>query len=273
MSVVMCIAYILIVFVLIEGFKVEKILHTSVFSIITAAIGFCIMQMLKVQGQTFAKNLEKNKRIREDYSNRKGKKGKRRYKSMKGYWVKSAIGDVLIKCFTLALSSVGMIYIMVEGSGDYSLLLLAAVNLLMFAGFGLISLCKAYDFYNEEYVPYMLHEIESQEASFEEKQITITINKGDNENENDNEREITKSMEMAKNTSGKQRDDMVHNSGRTDILESSDNNGNTLPSSESTSMVNSSCNDSILGRTIHTSNATSACINSVVEEDSSKTYE
>ena len=56
-SVIMAIAYILVVFVLIEGFKAEKLLNTTIFSVITAAIGFCIMQMLKIQGQDFAKNL------------------------------------------------------------------------------------------------------------------------------------------------------------------------------------------------------------------------
>jgi hypothetical protein len=158
-SVVMAIAYILVVFVLIEGFKVDKLLNTTIFSIITAAIGFCIMQMLKIQGQSFAKNLPANKDIIDKYSKREGEK-ERKYKSLKRYWITSAISDAVVKCLTLALTSIGMIYIMIEGSGDYSLLILAGVNLLMFAGFGLIALCKAYDFFNEEYVPYMLHEID-----------------------------------------------------------------------------------------------------------------
>lgn len=156
---IMAIAYIIVVFVLIEGFKAEKLLNTTIFSIITAAIGFCIMQMLKIQGQTFAKNLTKNKSIVEEYSKRKNVNNTRKYKTMKHYWITSTIIDVLVKCLTLSITSIGMVYIMIEGSGDYSLLLLAAVNLLMFAGFGLISLCKAYDFYNEEYIPFMLNEI------------------------------------------------------------------------------------------------------------------
>ena len=42
-SVVMAIAYIVMVFVLIQGFKAETLLNTTLFSIITAIIGFCIM--------------------------------------------------------------------------------------------------------------------------------------------------------------------------------------------------------------------------------------
>lgn len=49
-SVIMAIAYIVIVFVLVEGFQSKALLQTTVFSIITAAVGFCIMQMLKIQG-------------------------------------------------------------------------------------------------------------------------------------------------------------------------------------------------------------------------------
>lgn len=182
-SVIMAIAYIVIVFVLIEGFKAEALLNTTIFAIITAAIGFCIMQMLKIQGQEFAKNLPDNKEVLAEYIRRKSPDNKgRKYKSMKNYWVKSVIADVLIKCLTLTLTSIGMIYIMIEGSGDYSLLLLAAVNLLMFAGFGLISLCKAYDFYNEEYVPYMLNEIEKADT-----QVIETIKQNSSDYNTNNE--------------------------------------------------------------------------------------
>lgn len=42
-SIIMAIAYIIVVFVLIEGFKAETLLNTTIFSIITAIVGFCIM--------------------------------------------------------------------------------------------------------------------------------------------------------------------------------------------------------------------------------------
>lgn len=154
-AVIMAIAYVIAVFILIEGFKVEKLLNTTIFSIITAAIGFCIMQMLKIQGQSFAANLEENVTIVREFNRNRIDKI-RKYHSMTYFWVTSCISDIALKCITLAVASIGMVYIMIEGSGDYNLLFLAAVNLLMFAGFGLISLVKAYDFYNDEYIPYML---------------------------------------------------------------------------------------------------------------------
>ena len=174
-SAIMAIAYIVVVFVLIEGFKVDTILNTTIFSIVTAIIGFCIMQMLKIQGQSFAANIEENKKIYNKYvrSETKDKKAH----SMKYYWIKSCIIDIITKCLTLAITSIGMVYIMIEGSKDYNLLLLAGVNLLMFAGFGLIGLTNSYDFYNDSYVPYMLEQIKAREEQ-ESNQTRENIQQG-----------------------------------------------------------------------------------------------
>lgn len=48
----------------------------------------------------------------------------------------------------------------IQGSNDYNLLFLAIVNLLMFVCFGFISLVNAYDFYNNNHVPYMKEQLE-----------------------------------------------------------------------------------------------------------------
>lgn len=61
-----------------------------------------------------------------------------------------------MKCATLSATTIGLIYIVVQGSNDYNLLFLAIVNLLMFMCFGFISLVNAYDFYNNNHVPYMI---------------------------------------------------------------------------------------------------------------------
>lgn len=83
---------------------------------------------------------------------------------MKYFWAKSITGDAIGKALTVGLTTAGIIYIVVEGSQDYSLLLLGVVNLLMFACFGLISLVKAYDFYNNNYIPYIQERINEIEA-------------------------------------------------------------------------------------------------------------
>ena len=153
-AVLMVIAYICIVLVMIFGFKVKSIEQSITFAIVNGAVGFVIMQFLKVQGIDFAKSLPDNQKILTEYYNSKDPKIKKHH-SITFYWIKSVVMDVLSKVLTIAGTTGCLIYIIVEGSSDYSLLLLAVVNLIMFVCFGLLSLVSSYDFYNNEHIPYL----------------------------------------------------------------------------------------------------------------------
>ena len=144
--------------VLIRGFAAEKLLQTTIFACVNAGVGFIIMQFLKVQGTSFAKMIPENKEIMDRYYTTKTKDKKLR--SIKYFWITTVIKDVIIKCATLAATSIGLIYIVIVGSNDYNLLLLAVVNLLMFICFGFLSLVNAYDFFNQRHVPYMIDQLE-----------------------------------------------------------------------------------------------------------------
>lgn len=156
-AVIMAIAYIVIVFVLINGFKAEALLQTTVFACVNAAVGFIIMQFLKYQGESFAKMLPENKEVIDRYYKTKTKDKK--VHSITYFWVTTVIKDIIVKCATLGATTIGIIYIVIQGSNDYNLLLLALVNLLMFVCFGFISLNSAYEFYNNKHVPYMLEQL------------------------------------------------------------------------------------------------------------------
>ena len=153
----MVVAYIIAVFVLIRGFKAETLLQTTIFGCVNAATGFVIMQFLKIQGVSFAKMLPENEQIIKDYYQTKTKDKK--VHSIKFFWTTSVIKDIIVKCLTLAATTVGLIYIVIQGSNDYNLLFLALVNLLMFVCFGFISLVNAYDFFNNNHVPYMKEQL------------------------------------------------------------------------------------------------------------------
>lgn len=161
-AVIMAIAYIISVFVLIHGFKAEALLQTTIFACVNAGTGFIIMQFLKVQGESFAKMLPENQELIKKYYKTKTKDKK--VHSMKFYWITSVIKDVVVKCLTLGATTVGLIYIVIQGSNDYNMLLLAIVNLLMFICFGFLSLVNAYDFYNNKHVPYMIEQLKNEEA-------------------------------------------------------------------------------------------------------------
>ena len=156
----MCIAYVLVVMVLIFGFKVKNIEQSILFAIVNAVVGFVVMQFLKIQGVDFAKALPENQKVLNHFN---AKKPKKHYHTIWFYWFKSITSDLLIKCLTIGVTTCGLIYLVIEGSRDYNLLLLAAVNLIMFICFGLVSLSNAYDYYNDNHIPYLKDKIKMEE--------------------------------------------------------------------------------------------------------------
>lgn len=150
---IMSVAYMILIFVLINGFKVDKVLQTTVFAIVNAAVGFVIMQFLKYQGICFAEMIPENKTILDQYYDSRTKDKKNH--SLTYFWVTTVIKDIIIKSGTVAATSIGVIYIVIKGSKDYTLIGLAIVNLLMFICFGFISLVKAYKYFNRTYIAYI----------------------------------------------------------------------------------------------------------------------
>lgn len=157
-AVLMSIMYIVCVVILIVGFKAQTILNVTIFAIVNALVGLIIMQFLKIQGISFAKNIPENKEILDKYYSTKTKDKK--YRSINFYWATSLIKDILLRGISVVASSIGLIYIVIQGCNDYTLLLLALVNLVMFICFGLLALNQAYEFYNNRHIPYILHQLE-----------------------------------------------------------------------------------------------------------------
>lgn len=154
----MCVAYVIVVFVLIRGFQATVIFNTLLFAAVNAIVGFIIMQFLKVQGISFAKLLPENDEIVKEYYRTKTKDKKPH--SMQFYWATSVTKDIFTKCLSVAITSAGLIYIVIQGSNDWNLLLLAIVNLIMFICFGFLALVNAYEFFNNKFIPYMKEKID-----------------------------------------------------------------------------------------------------------------
>ena len=51
---IMSVAYIVITFILVNGFEYHQTTQTFVFALVNAVVGFIIMQFLKIQGESFA---------------------------------------------------------------------------------------------------------------------------------------------------------------------------------------------------------------------------
>ena len=171
----MCVAYVIAVFVLIQGFEASVMLNAFLFAAVNALVGFIIMQFLKVQGIAFAKLLPENEELIKAYYSTKTKDKKPH--SMKFYWTVSIIKDIFTKCLGVGISSAGLIYIVVQGSNDYNLLLLAAVNLIMFICFGFLALVNAYDFFNNKFVPYMKEQIKENKECLQSTEKNLETSK------------------------------------------------------------------------------------------------
>lgn len=165
------VAYVALVCVLIFGFSARNFTQTLVFALINGVVGIIIMQMLKIQGQDFAKKLPENEEILNEYYNTKTKDKK--IHSMKYFWIKSLTSDILSKGISIIFSTAGIIYIVVQGSEDYVLLLLAFVNLVMFLCFGVLSLAKAYDFFNNQHMVYVKEQLRLYKEELERAKIEI----------------------------------------------------------------------------------------------------
>jgi len=174
-AVLTVIAYIILVVVLIFGFKAQSITQTIVFAIANGVAGVVVMQFLKIQGISFAKSIEANKDILTEYYNTQTKDKKS--KSIKYYWITSVIKDVAVKAISIIVLTTCVIYIVIEGSQNYLLLAMALVNILMFLCFGLLSLTSAYDFFNNEHIPYIKERLKEyyEETMAKDKEVSDTV--------------------------------------------------------------------------------------------------
>ena len=151
------IMYLVVTVTLVLGFQAKTFTQAIVFAIVGAVLGLIIFFFLRFQGISFAKINPENEKVLKEYST---KTPKTKYHSLKYFWIRSTLTDIITKGCTVALSTAGIIYIVIEGSEDFKLILLAFANLILFTCFGLIAMSNAYDYYNEQYVPFMKEQIE-----------------------------------------------------------------------------------------------------------------
>ncbi len=171
-------AYIILIVTLINGFQVHNTTTTITFACINAVVGMLIANFLRYQGISFAANIDDNKQLIKEYYGTKTKDKKNH--SLKYFWTLNIIKDIFTKGCTMAITTMGLIYIIIVGSKDWSLLLLAFVNLALFICFGLIALDKAYDYYNTVYVAYLKENLNEHNDMCTSMDSTSTDNSNNN---------------------------------------------------------------------------------------------
>lgn len=228
-AVLTSIAYVLLILVLINGFKIEQGPQVLTFAIVNGAVGLIIANLLKYQGLSFAKNLPENEEVVKAYYSTKTKDKKNH--GLGYFWTTSLIKDILFKGCTITASTCGVLYIVIVGCGDWNLMLMAIVNLILFTCFGLLALNKAYDYYNNVFVNYMKEKLDE------------TKTKTD--------------VELVEKKSDQQRDDTLHTDRGSDILDPSVDSHYTGNSDFPVVVDGSKRSDNILGGTSYTCSTSS----------------
>lgn len=172
LAAIAAIGYLVLVVILVNGFQVNvgnELL--AMFLFLGAADGILISASLRAQGVTFAKNEEVSKKTIAEYRETLGKSNEVKLRPIWVMWLTSTVKDVLFKGATTFLTLYFSISLMIEGMGDTTYIYLALFNILMFIGFGLISLSSGYNYYLDRHIPYLQQKIK--EMKREEKENGI----------------------------------------------------------------------------------------------------
>jgi len=154
-AIIAAIAYIILTLAIVQGFQTALDRDKQIlFATLGAVFGLLINFSFRNQGIALAKREKKSQEVNQRYQDLTSN-NKTTHKPHKiGYYmVIATIQDVFIKGSTIAISTFFILYIFMEGNGDYSLFLLALSNICMFAGFGLMNLSSIYDKYIEKHIP------------------------------------------------------------------------------------------------------------------------
>jgi hypothetical protein len=154
-SIISAIAYIVMTYVIVVGFSSAVDMEKQIlFAVLGSLVGLIITMLLRSQGIQFASKEEESKVIMKKYYEvMNKKKSVKQLHTIKHYVIVQTIMDIFSKGISVGVSTWFVLYIFMEGNGDYSLFMLAVSNILMFAGFGLVALSKAYDKYMDEHIP------------------------------------------------------------------------------------------------------------------------
>ena len=154
-ALISAIAYIIITWVMVKGFTTDLELANQItFAIIGAIVGVSITISLIMQGIAFAKRDDKAQQVMTNYYKALNKtKKEKQFHTIEHYIKWAIIKTILLRGTTVAITTFFVLYIFIEGNGNWSLLGLAVANICMFIGFGLVGLSNAYDHYLKQHIP------------------------------------------------------------------------------------------------------------------------
>lgn len=177
MAVISSIVYLIVVFILINGFEVDYSKEEIIsFLLLGAATGVMINIAMRIQGLDLARLTPKAKEVQAKLNDLTAKSKTVNLKPLWAMHLINTIRDIIFKGGTITLTMYFAISISYKGLGEQKYMLLAFANVFMYLGLSLITMNKAYDYYIDKNIPYMEKQIIKLE---EERRIEDATNKND----------------------------------------------------------------------------------------------
>lgn len=177
MAIISAIVYLIVVFILINGFEVDYSKEEIIsFLLLGAATGVMINIAMRIQGLDLARLTPKAKEVQAKLNDLTAKSKTVNLKPLWAMHLINTIRDIIFKGGTITLTMYYAISISYKGLGEQKYMLLAFANVFMYLGLSLITMNKAYDYYIDKNIPYMEKQIFKLE---EERRIEDATNKND----------------------------------------------------------------------------------------------
>ena len=183
MAIVSAIVYLIVVFILINGFEVDYSKEEIIsFLLLGAATGIMINISMRIQGLDLARLTKKAKEVQTKLNDLTAKSKETKLRPL---WVMHLVNtarDILIKGGTITLTMYFAISISYKGLGEQKYMLLAFANVFLYFGLSLITMNKSYDYYIDKHIPYMEKQIFKLE---EERRLEDATNENDRRDQTD----------------------------------------------------------------------------------------
>ena len=177
MAVISSIVYLIVVFILINGFEVDYSKEEIIsFLLLGAATGVMINIAMRIQGLDLARLTPKAKEVQAKLNDLTAKSKEVKLRPLWVMHLANTARDILIKGGTITLTMYYAISISYKGLGEQKYMLLAFANVFMYLGLSLITMNKAYDYYIDKNIPYMEKQIFKLE---EERRLENATNEND----------------------------------------------------------------------------------------------
>ena len=149
-AIIAIVCYFVFLFIYINGMHADfDLRRTLILTAITAGLGIMVSVSMRMQGIKWAEQLPENKAILDKFDKSKAAK-EVKYHGNLYYWLTRLPLLIFGKVGTCILSVLGVVYYIMQGTKDWSLMLVGLGNVCLMVATSLWACAGSYNFYNKQ---------------------------------------------------------------------------------------------------------------------------